>query len=552
MESETSENFKVQLGNLPSKLGFAQLRKIFKKNGIRCVKLKKISDQHTRWYITFRNEIEREEAIEKLSRIKYFGDKITICKAAAAVDPIKQKKITKEDDSNENLTFEQFCKKAIDSIAYYSSKEYDEEIADKSREVSSYYNEMIEEVGKSNKLVKMVNLRRKKENSVKIIDMVKSPKRKFYRNKCEFSIGYDFHNELEIGFRSGLYRDGNLKIVSPSLIEFVPDEMMNIINIMKIFIGEKSNLKKIFDHQSHEGYWYQLTVRIAPKQIFVICFLKSQNLSEKDCMKESEDLRNFICERKLEREGLNIWMRFDETVFLHKSFRNYRVFGNDELLKIQMNGINFNFSPQSFFQVNYECCSLLYGEINEQLNIISSSYNNKSITLLDICCGTGTIGIISSKNKNIKNIIGIELVPEAIEDAKMNSKTINKTFYWLNGSVEEILPKLFVDREKYGKLIEDIESTIIVAIIDPPRAGVSQSVISCLRELQLMNHMMYISCDIKQVKHNFGRLLQERSKRCFGDPFFIKNIQSFDMFPLTKHFETFFLFERYSPIDVLK
>ncbi|CAG8479338.1 10436_t:CDS:2 [Acaulospora colombiana] len=118
--------------------------------------------------------------------------------------------------------------------------------------------------------------------------------------------------------------------------------------------------------------------------------------------------------------------------------------------------------------------------------------------LVDMCCGTGTIGIALSKilGNKVEEIIGIEICMEAVEDAKFNamSNEINNTQYIL-GPVEENL--------RFLSKFNNDEAGTVIAIVDPPRAGVHKSVIKALRQCRAIDYLLYISCDCNLATQNF-------------------------------------------------
>ena len=141
---------------------------------------------------------------------------------------------------------------------------------------------------------------------------------------------------------------------------------------------------------------------------------------------------------------------------------------------------------------------------------------NKNNIALDLYCGIGTIGIFAAKY--FKKIYGIEIIEEAIKDAKENAK-INKIenaeFY--AGDVEEVLPKII---EK-----ENIKPNVV--FVDPPRKGLDNKTIGALKELK-PEKIVYISCNPATLSRDLA-LLDENYE--------IKEVQPVDMFPFSKHVE---------------
>lgn len=148
--------------------------------------------------------------------------------------------------------------------------------------------------------------------------------------------------------------------------------------------------------------------------------------------------------------------------------------------------LKFRISPLAFFQANTKAAEILYSKIGEICDI------DESTIILDICCGTGTIGLtLASK---CKLVVGVEIIPEAIEDAKVNSELNNiKNVEWHCGKAEDILPNL-LKRHVNDK---------VVAIVDPPRAGLHIKVIQALRHLRNLESLIYVSCNPELATQNF-------------------------------------------------
>lgn len=167
----------------------------------------------------------------------------------------------------------------------------------------------------------------------------------------------------------------------------------------------------------------------------------------------------------------------------------------------------FKISPLSFYQVNPIQTEILY---NTAINCLDDKNNNIA---LDLYCGIGTIGIFASKY--FKRVYGIEIVKQAIEDAKYNAKinNINNTEFFA-GDVEEILPKII---EK-----DNIKPNVV--FVDPPRKGLDKKTINLLKELQ-PSKIIYISCNPATLARDISLL---------EDKYNLGIVQPVDMFPYTR------------------
>jgi 23S rRNA (uracil1939-C5)-methyltransferase len=183
----------------------------------------------------------------------------------------------------------------------------------------------------------------------------------------------------------------------------------------------------------------------------------------------------------------------------------------------EMEGLKFKVGPKSFYQTNSNQAYELYKVVRE----FASLEGNELV--YDLYTGTGTIANFVAKKA--KKVIGIEYVAEAIEeDAKVNSTINNITnteFY--AGDMKNVLTFEFI--EKHGK--PD------VVITDPPRAGMHESVVKCLLEIQA-SKIVYVSCN---------PATQARDLQMLSEKYKITKVQPVDMFPQTHHVENVALLE---------
>ena len=224
----------------------------------------------------------------------------------------------------------------------------------------------------------------------------------------------------------------------------------------------------------------------------------------------------------------------------------------------QIGDYSFRISPESFFQVNTEGARVMYDTVSKLLN------PSKMTTVMDICCGTGTQGLMVARR--VRGVVGIELSRLAVLDARYNAqlnKIHNTEFY--PGRVE----KLFQPVTEQLSL-----ATEISAIVNPSRAGVRKSfalheinssmlinvndgyvsnhsdpkLIQLIRENDRIRRLVYVSCqpDGPAMK-NFVDLVKANEKRNHkntNEPFQLKKIVPVDMFPHTDHCEMVLLFQR--------
>lgn len=189
---------------------------------------------------------------------------------------------------------------------------------------------------------------------------------------------------------------------------------------------------------------------------------------------------------------------------------NIIVYGNGNI-QDTLGEYVFEISPNSFYQINPTQTQVLY-----RIAIQMTDLNQEDI-LFDLYCGIGTIGIFASKN--VKKVYGIEIVPEAIRDAKENAK-INQiqNIEFIVGDVET----------SFEELIEKRNIIPTAIIVDPPRKGLDDNTIRNILKVA-PTKLTYISCNPATLARDLAKL-EEKYK--------IIAIQPVDMFPLTKHTES--------------
>ncbi len=181
-------------------------------------------------------------------------------------------------------------------------------------------------------------------------------------------------------------------------------------------------------------------------------------------------------------------------------------------------GCKFKISAKSFYQINPVQTEILYGKAMELANL---SGNER---VIDAYCGIGTIGIVAAKS-GAKEVIGVELNSDAVQDAKTNAKLNeieNISFY--NADAGEFMVEMARQNEKAD-----------VLFMDPPRAGSDMKFLSSAVKLS-PEKIVYISCNPETQKRDLLYLTKNGYK--------VRKIQPVDMFPHTAHVETVVLMSR--------
>lgn len=363
-----------------------------------------------------------------------------------------------------------------------------------------------------------------------VLDTIQSPEINGYRTKCEFTVGRNLEGTPTVGFLLGLYRDGITAVLNPAECLHVPEKAKKIAKAMEDYIRQSNY--DVYDRVEKIGVWRSVMTKTQRSgDVMIVIQMNTTSLSDNQFEEEKKKLVAYW--DKLKCEGdivattlmLQVW-NGDSNGITDKG--TTEVLTGDGYVYETILGCRFRISSSAFFQVNTPATELLYAKCAEWCDI----NENKKTTLLDLCCGTGTIGITMAKS--VDRVIGIEMIPEAIVDAKANALLNNMTNVQYHASKVE---------EKIDIVANEKNETVI-AVLDPPRSGVHSSVIRAVRESQQIEKVIFISCDPKQAMQNFIGLCRPTSNRFKGMPFKPSRAVSIDLFPHTDHCEMMIEFVR--------
>ncbi|KAI9333666.1 S-adenosyl-L-methionine-dependent methyltransferase [Obelidium mucronatum] len=372
-------------------------------------------------------------------------------------------------------------------------------------------------------------------------DIVPSPIIDDYRTKCEFTIGFDLDGKRAVGFLLGLYKDGVTTVLPPTDCKNVPAAAKFVATTLQDFI-QTSELA-VYDRVSKEGFWRLLQVRShTTGDVLVIVQVNPANVSD-DVKKATLDSLSEL----FQKTGKVTTFLVQESSEKHNGFIEgapMKVWFGDGVIYEELLGLRFRISPTAFFQVNTEATNGLYGRVRQwcqnpapfptdeseakEDEVAAVPESKKNIVLLDLCCGTGTIGLTMAPE--VKKVIGVEMVAEAVEDAKFNANLQNcKNVTYICSKVEDAMKEVFSKHVKEGDEV--------VAVLDPPRAGVHSAVIQAVRACKGINRVVFVSCDFEAAMSNFIDLCRPNSKKFQGRPFRPIRSIPFDLFPHTPHCE---------------
>lgn len=207
--------------------------------------------------------------------------------------------------------------------------------------------------------------------------------------------------------------------------------------------------------------------------------------------------------------------------------------------------IKYQISPLSFFQVNPRQTEKLYGKALEYAGLTGNE------TVWDLYCGIGTISLFLAKNA--RKVYGVEIVPQAIEDAKNNAAIngIDNAEFFV-GKAEEVVPHFY---EEMARLAADISATEAqreearksitpdVVVVDPPRKGCDESLLDTIVKMS-PERIVYVSCDSATLARDLGLLAAKGYKTV--------KVQPVDQFSHTVHVETVVLLSQQKPDDTIE
>ena len=202
-----------------------------------------------------------------------------------------------------------------------------------------------------------------------------------------------------------------------------------------------------------------------------------------------------------------------------------RLLWGQEFITDYIGEIKYQISPLSFYQVNPVQTEKLYGLALDYAGLTGNE------TVWDLYCGIGTISLFLAKKA--KQVYGVEIVPQAIDDARNNAKIndiTNAEFYV--GKAEEVLPEYY---KEYEKTHNGEKAHADVIVVDPPRKGCEESLLQTIVDMQ-PEKVVYVSCDSATLARDVKFL------RAKG--YELKDVTPVDQFPHTVHVETVCLLSR--------
>lgn len=346
-----------------------------------------------------------------------------------------------------------------------------------------------------------------------------SEKTRFYRNKLEYTFsnkkwlteeevasGATFDSMNGVGFHIPGMFDKVLDIHKCWLQDDISNRIRNTIKAYAL----AHEGYPFFDLRNQEGFLRTLMIRTASTgDLMVVVVFFHEDKARR------EALLSYIAEQFPEITSLLyvINEKCNDTI-TDQEVLTFR--GKDHIIE-EMEGLHFKVGPKSFYQTNSEQAYRLYQVARDFAGLTGNEL------VYDLYTGTGTIANFVSRQA--RQVIGIEYVPEAIEDAKVNAalNRIDNTLFYA-GDMKDILTEAFI--QEHGR--PD------VIITDPPRAGMHDDVIKTIL-FAAPERIVYVSCNPATQARDLGLL---------SGSYAVKRVQPVDMFPHTHHVENVVLLEK--------
>lgn len=372
-----------------------------------------------------------------------------------------------------------------------------------------------------------------------------------YRNKTEYTISKDPEDgRIKVGFVVGrkaefeyviVDRDPSIPFISP-VSAYIAEQIESILNKLKEEQPEpECDEFDAYNQNTRRGCHRFLLVKESECYNELIVKLVGSYGNEK--VKESvvSALKSFgetfnFGDVKLVGLAIENHQGFSSCV-PNDPQHEVLVFGERSYLYEKVMGLKFKIPFGAFFQVHTKLSEILYENIKDLMQIDSST------VLLDICAGTGTMGLILGKEAS--EIIFIES-----EKASCDTIAENIQRNTDEGNLTEWKAKVKILNKKIEDCIEEITTEYsgkglrVVAIVDPPRAGLHPSVVTSLRTFRGLDELVFVSCDFSQGSDNLTKLCCEESRKCRGPPFSPISVRPVDIFPATNHYETLVYMKR--------
>ena len=341
-----------------------------------------------------------------------------------------------------------------------------------------------------------------------------------YRNKAQFPFGTDKEGNPITGFYAGRTHD----IIANTDCALGVEQNKEILEIILQYMRE--NKIKSYDEKTGKGLIRHALIRYGfkTKEIMVCLVINGKKLPKAER----------LIEKLIQIEGMTSITISPNTrrdnVIMGDS---YEILWGQGYITDYIGNVKYQISPLSFYQVNPVQTEKLYGLALEYADLKGDE------TVWDLYCGIGTISLFLAQKA--KQVYGVEIVPQAIDDAKENAKinAIDNAEFFV-GKAEEVLPEYYAEyeREHNG---ETAHADVIV--VDPPRKGCDETLLETIVKMQ-PEKVVYVSCDSATLARDLKYLC--------ANGYEIRICRGVDQFPQSVHVETVVLLSRKTPDDTIE
>ena len=333
-----------------------------------------------------------------------------------------------------------------------------------------------------------------------------------YRNKAQFPIGQDKNGKRITGFYAGRTH----QIMENRNCYLGVEQNEEILN--RVLTWMEENRVSAYNEETGKGLVRHVLIRFGftTKEIMVCLVVNGKKLpAEEKLIGSLTELKGMTSiSLSVNRERTNVIMGKEIHCLWGQSY-----------ITDYIGNVKYQISPLSFYQVNPAQTEKLYGLALEYAGLTGNE------TVWDLYCGIGTISLFLAQKA--KKVYGVEIVPEAIADAKNNAKInqIENAEFFV-GKSEEILPSYY---NQYAKDHPGEQAHADVIVVDPPRKGCEENLLHTMASMQ-PDRIVYVSCDSATLA---------RDVKVLGElGYEMKKVRGVDQFPMTVHVETVVLLSK--------
>ena len=338
-------------------------------------------------------------------------------------------------------------------------------------------------------------------------DIIPSEKIDGYRNKAMIPVGLNRDGEVVMGY----YARHSHHIMHCLRCQLSPPVFNDIIEDVYAFLKHRPGL--VYTPQNRKGIRHIYLRYAEMTGDLMFCVIVGSRHFDGE-----EALYNSLQEKYTQIKSIVVNVNAEDTnVILGK--HTYTVYGSDAITDT-LCGLRFEIAPEAFYQINRSQAERLYEKAKEYAGLTGKE------ALIDLYCGAGTIGL--SMADRCKRLIGVEIIPEAIENAKRNAEHNGV------GNARFICGDASQAAEQLRK--EGIRPDVVV--FDPPRQGLTSELIDTIVQMS-PDRVVYVSCDPATLARDL-KLFTEKN-------YSVKEITPYDLFPRTSHVESVCLMSRKKP-----